>query len=70
MNTRPDPRWYPPLFVGLIILLLLANLVAPPSLRLPAAAARVEPAPLRTIPDTDLNPYGANFFLQYEAEPW
>ena len=25
---------------------------------------------LRTIPDTDVNPYGANFFLQYEAEPW
>ncbi|HVE67499.1 MAG TPA: hypothetical protein VNB64_02845, partial [Solirubrobacteraceae bacterium] len=32
--------------------------------------ARVEPAPLRTIPDTDVNPFGANFFLQYEAEPW
>jgi polysaccharide biosynthesis protein PslG len=71
VNTRPDPRWYPPLFVGLLVLLLLANVVAPPSLRLPAAAsARVEPAPLRTIPDTDVNPYGANFFLQYEAEPW
>lgn len=22
------------------------------------------------IPDTDVNPYGANFFLQLEAEPW
>src|SRR4029079_2396392 len=69
-STRPDPRWYAPVFVGLIILLLLASTVELPSLRLPSAAARVEPAPLRTIPDTDLNPYGANFCLQYEAEPW
>jgi hypothetical protein len=70
VNTRPDPRWYPLVFVGLILVLLLATVVSPPSLQLPAAAARVEPAPLRTIPDTDVNPYGANFFLQYEAEPW
>ncbi len=28
------------------------------------------PSPLRTIPETDLNPLGANFFLQLEAEPW
>ncbi|MGI6368206.1 MAG: hypothetical protein ACOX2L_07600 [Anaerolineae bacterium] len=24
----------------------------------------------RTIPDTDVNPYGANFFLPREVEPW
>ncbi|HHX45333.1 MAG TPA: hypothetical protein GX714_15295 [Chloroflexi bacterium] len=24
----------------------------------------------RTIPDTDVNPYGANFFLTREVEPW
>lgn len=35
-----------------------------------AAAAKIPPQPLRTLPDTDVNPYGANFFLQYEAEPW
>jgi hypothetical protein len=33
-------------------------------------AASAAPVPLRTLPDTDLNPYGANFFLEYEAEPW
>jgi polysaccharide biosynthesis protein PslG len=26
--------------------------------------------PLRTIPNTDVNPYGANFFLDREVEPW
>lgn len=68
VRTHPDPRWYPLVFVGLILGLVAANVLTPP--RLPSAAARVEPSPLRTIPDTDLNPYGANFFLQYEAEPW
>ena len=27
-------------------------------------------APLREIPNTDVNPFGANFFLQWEAEPF
>ena len=26
--------------------------------------------PARTIPNTDVNPYGANFFLDREVEPW
>ncbi|MFH1085183.1 MAG: hypothetical protein V1772_05430 [Chloroflexota bacterium] len=26
--------------------------------------------PARTIPNTDVNPYGANFFLAREVEPW
>ncbi len=26
--------------------------------------------PARTIPNTDVNPYGANFFLHREVEPW
>jgi hypothetical protein len=26
--------------------------------------------PARTIPNTDVNPYGANFFLTREVEPW
>jgi hypothetical protein len=29
-----------------------------------------EPFAGRTIPDTDVNPYGANFFLGREVEPW
>lgn len=28
------------------------------------------PLPPRTIPDTDINPYGANFFLDREVEDW
>ncbi len=28
------------------------------------------PAPARLIPDTDVNPYGANFFLDREVEDW
>ncbi len=28
------------------------------------------PAPPRLIPDTDVNPYGANFFLDREVEEW
>ena len=28
------------------------------------------PIPPRTIPDTDVNPYGANFFLDREVEDW
>ncbi|HFD38491.1 MAG TPA: hypothetical protein ENJ31_01390, partial [Anaerolineae bacterium] len=26
--------------------------------------------PARSIPNTDVNPYGANFFLDREVEPW
>lgn len=33
--------------------------------RLPAMSGS-----LRTIPNTDINPYGANFFLAREVEPW
>ncbi|MBI2953585.1 MAG: hypothetical protein HYY30_04670 [Chloroflexi bacterium] len=28
------------------------------------------PVPLRTVPNTDVNPFGANFFLHWEAEDW
>jgi polysaccharide biosynthesis protein PslG len=31
---------------------------------------RVSAEPQRTIPNTDLNPYGANFFLEWEPEAW
>lgn len=27
-------------------------------------------SPARTVPNTDVNPYGANFFLAREVEPW
>jgi hypothetical protein len=61
----------PPVMLALLAVLGLASLVSLPSWSGgQRAAARVEPLPLRTIPETDVNPYGANFFLQFEAEPW
>src|SRR5687767_3855125 len=70
-NTRPDRRWMPPVMLALRALLGLASVGSVPNLSGgQRASARVEPLPLRTIPDTDLNPYGANSFLQFEAEPW
>lgn len=33
-------------------------------------AAVAEVAPARLIPNTDVNPYGANFFLEREVEDW
>ena len=48
-----------------VILSVLPNF--PP--RNPFAAPSV-PRPARTIPFTDVNPYGANFFLEGEAEEW
>lgn len=35
-----------------------------------ARSEREAPVAQRTIPDTDINPYGANFFLGREVEPW
>jgi hypothetical protein len=35
-----------------------------------AGSSADEWIPVRTIPNTDVNPYGANFFLAREVEPW
>ncbi len=50
------------------VLVFLSALVS----RLQAGADTSSALPVRprTIPHTDVNPYGANFFLQWEAEPW
>jgi len=54
--------------LGVAALLLLASLMAGrASVSLFTDRA---PRPLRTVPHTDVNPYGANFFLQLEAESW
>jgi hypothetical protein len=37
---------------------------------LAARSTSKEWTPARTIPNTDVNPYGANFFLAREVEPW
>jgi hypothetical protein len=56
------------LSVSAIILIALATRLAY------VIATGVHPTPtdgpVRTIPDTDVNPYGANFFLDREVEPW
>ena len=71
VNLRLDPRWYPPLFLAVILVLLLVSLLPQGGFQLGAREApRADFRPLRTIADTDVNPYGANFFLQHEAEPW
>jgi polysaccharide biosynthesis protein PslG len=40
------------------------------SLLVPACGERPRPLPLRTVPFTDVNPYGANVFLEREVEEW
>ncbi|MGH2365336.1 MAG: cellulase family glycosylhydrolase [Chloroflexota bacterium] len=39
-------------------------------LALPACGSHPAPVPLRTIPLTDVNPYGVNIFLDREVEEW
>ncbi|NLT74029.1 MAG: hypothetical protein GXX94_07525 [Chloroflexi bacterium] len=69
-------RWIKGLWWGAA--LLLVALLAFAGLQLArmayrAAAIRLEneaPSEARLLPDTDINPYGANMFLQREVEPW
>ena len=52
-------------FIGAALVLALSSLIPW------ATAEREVPlAPKRTIPDTDVNPFGANFFLPREVEDW
>ncbi|MBN1399426.1 MAG: hypothetical protein JXA74_01235, partial [Anaerolineae bacterium] len=67
-NRRP---WW--LLIGVlgILFVLLAVLLARTIYASVAAAngsANVRPRP--SMPNTDVNPYGANFFLSREVEPW
>jgi hypothetical protein len=57
-------------FIG--ILVVLVGLLGFVLIRyaLLARAQNGEWVPARPIPNTDLNPYGANFFLAREVEPW
>jgi len=65
VSGRRIRRWLLPLLLGAVLVGTGAFLV-------PHGGGAVDaaPVPLRTLPDTDVNPYGANFFLEYEAEPW
>lgn len=67
-NTPARGALFWPMLRTLVAALLLGaawHQLAPGS---PAPSAA--PQPLRTIPYTDVNPYGGNFFLAREAESW
>jgi hypothetical protein len=49
--------------IGLLSLILIRQVML-------AQSPGDEWIPARKIPNTDLNPYGANFFLDREVEPW
>ena len=73
--TRLSPKLYAPAAYAIAVLFAVAAALSAfglPALEvdLLSATTPTPPAPPRTIPHTDLNPYGANFFLQWEAEPW
>ena len=51
------------LLVGLLGFFLVRFVVS-------SRLAGKESVAARTIPNTDVNPYGANFFLAREVEPW
>jgi len=54
------------------VLVVLIGLLALVLIRYALAARLPEEGwtPARTVPNTDVNPYGANFFLAREVEPW
>ncbi len=70
ISKNTSPRRRPGLSTVVLLLLVLAPLavLAYYDLYLPTRPAPVH-AP-RTLKHTDLNPYGANFFLHLEAEQW
>jgi hypothetical protein len=67
---KPTVRlWTVALIAALVVLAGLLSLVL---IRYALAARPSDGSwrPARTIPNTDVNPYGANFFLDREVEPW
>jgi len=58
------------LFLGLLALASLAGLVWTLATWVEADSPAPSALPPRLIPDTDVNPYGANFFLDREVEDW
>lgn len=54
------------------LLVVLAGLLGSVLIRYAVLAASPEDdwIPARQVPNTDVNPYGANFFLSREVEPW
>ncbi|MFP3896905.1 MAG: hypothetical protein ACLFV5_08760 [Anaerolineales bacterium] len=64
-------RWWLALLILLLTFLILLGIIAR-ILYVNVYASVVTPShhPTRTIPNTDINPYGADFFLAREVEPW
>ncbi len=58
------------LFLALVVLICLVGLSWTIATWAESSSPAPAPAPPRTIPDTDVNPYGANFFLDREVEDW
>ena len=58
------------LFLALIVFGSLAGLSWSVATWVEAENPAPAPIPPRLIPDTDVNPYGANFFLDREVEDW
>jgi polysaccharide biosynthesis protein PslG len=71
MQRRTSNGWRRALALASLLIIFLTFFattlpIPPPG----STSASVSSNPPRTIPDTDVNPYGANFFLHHEAEPW
>ena len=62
--------WLYRLFLALLVLACVAGLSWTITSWAESASPQPAPAPPRTIPNTDVNPYGANFFLDREVEAW
>ncbi|MBI5035657.1 MAG: beta-galactosidase [Chloroflexi bacterium] len=58
------------LFLMIVVLGSLAALSLTVASWVESKTPAPEPLPPRVIPDTDVNPYGANFFLDREVEEW
>jgi hypothetical protein len=73
MTSSAFSRISPNLRTGLFLLIALALFAGAFFLYLRStlfAASPPEFQALRAVPNTDLNPYGANFFLEREVEAW
>ncbi len=69
MITTPE-KWRIGLALLAATVFLLADALTLLQRAVGAPEATAAYAPLREIPNTDVNPFGANFFLQWEAEPF
>ncbi len=67
-TMRPHARFYLLLICLVLIAAVLANILIPAAISVRRGSSEYH-AP-RLIPNTDVNPFGANFFLDREVEEW